>query len=65
VRGKPHAAEGEARDVQGAVVQEEREEKVCEEGDQGFEEQGEGGETGCGVPEGGEVGGGGGWGVGF
>ena len=51
--------------MQGAVVQEEREEKVCEEGDQGFEEQGEGGETGCGVPEGGEVGGGGGWGVGF
>jgi hypothetical protein len=48
--GETPWTEGGGGGVEG-TVEKEREEEVCEEGDEGFEEEGEGGETGCCVPE--------------
>ena len=48
--GDPVATEGEDGDAETAA-EEEWEEEVGEEGDEGFEEESEGGDAGCVVPE--------------
>ena len=46
----PVATERQDGDTETAA-EEEGEEEVCDEGDEGFEEEGEGGDAGCVVPE--------------